>query len=84
MNAPAHIKHPPLRDYVVPAIREIRELVNSINRQLAAMDNLAGLGAGASLAIQAEELAKTADTIKELAASIHRGIAKRNGLEPRT
>ena len=82
----AHVRNkiatPSLSDYVQPAINEIEAVIKLMQSQVWGLTTCARLGKETTTAMQAEELAKTAGQIKGLAEAVHRGIAKRNGLEP--
>lgn len=82
---------PNLYDCIDPAISEVVQARNVLVEQMARLEaklkdftESRAQRQTASLALAAEDVSRTAFQIQELAASIHRGIAKRMNLEART
>ena len=72
------------------AVNEMIDARNKLTEQMARLDvkmrdltESRSQKQAASLALAAEDVAKTADQIMQLAAAVHRGVAKRLQLEPR-
>lgn len=83
-------QQPDLYACIDPAITEILVARNTIIEQMARLDakirevtEARSMKQAASLALAAEDAAKTAHQISELAAAVHRGVAKRLALEAR-
>lgn len=81
---------PDLYACIDPAIAEIVEARNSLVEQMARLERMVrdltasrSQKQAASLALVADDAARTAHQIYELAAAVHRGIAKRLALESR-